>query len=63
MKQRWDPRHLLVEVAWFDVRGVATPGPDGAPVVRYTRDNYGRAAETAYLDGTGAPTASKVERK
>ena len=62
MKQRWDPRHLLVEVAWFDVRGVATPGPDGAPVVRYTRDAYGRAAETAYLDGTNAPTASKDGR-
>jgi len=59
MRQRYDARHLLVEVAYFDVRGVAAPGPEGAAVVRTTRDGYGRASETAYLDGTGAPVASK----
>ncbi len=62
MKQRFDERHRLIEVAYFDVRGVATKGPDGAPVARFKRDSYGRAVETAYFDGTGVPTASTEGR-
>jgi serine/threonine-protein kinase len=59
MRQRYDNRHLLVETSWFDARGAAASGPDGAAVVRYGRDSYGRATETSYFDGTNTPVASK----
>ncbi len=59
MRQRYDGRHLLIEASWFDARGAAAPGPDGAAIVRYARDAYGRATETSYFDGTSTPVASK----
>jgi serine/threonine-protein kinase len=59
MRQRYDGRHLLVETSWFDARGAAAPGPDGAAIVRYARDSFGRATETSYFDGTMTPAPSK----
>jgi serine/threonine-protein kinase len=58
-RQRYDGRHLLIETSWFDARGAAAPGPDGAAVIRYVRDSYGRATETSWFDGTNTPVASK----
>ena len=61
-KQRLDERHRLVESTYFDTHGVATKGPDGAAIVRFTRDSYGRAIGTSYLDGTGTPSPSNDGR-
>jgi hypothetical protein len=57
-RNRYDERRRLVEIAYLDASGAPAKGPDGAAVVRYERDTYGRAARTTYLDGAGVPTAS-----
>jgi serine/threonine protein kinase len=62
LKQRFDEQHRLVEVAYFDTRGVPTKGPDGAAIVRFARDAFGRAVETRFFDGSGTPSPSKDGR-
>jgi len=42
----------------LDVGGAPTKGPEGVAAVRYVRDGYGHAIETAYLDGAGAAALS-----
>jgi eukaryotic-like serine/threonine-protein kinase len=58
-QQRFDARRHLVEVAYLDVNGAPTTGPEGSAIVRYERDVYGNSTRTSFFDGAGAPTASK----
>ena len=57
-RSRYDERRRLVEITYLDATGAPAKGPDGAAVVRYTRDAYGRAVETTYLDGAGVKALS-----